>query len=812
MKCDALIASLIQGEGNKKPEEEISDEFLSRTTENLAHSDTTETTTDLDSDIELLDLEIAVENTLDDIDHESNKEESFEDKLLTVEESLKLAENAEISNQVKVKDLASLNEDLPALSSLSNKESLAAEGSLKVNDSKPDKKPAEVKDFFAHDKSMEIEEALLVERLQEADDNLQLNSIDKANKKEEKYESLIVEDVVMQDAPVLDADEVTFVETLEIESKDITADIHTIETQIQPPNEEEMEAKLEEDLFNFDPDSLQLDESRQKISIEEDGSAINLMDVHIDDLDKDDLTNNLIINIDETVKKSNEKAEKELIDIQMGEVADIDLTANSLIGKKEKQSQEKVQSEELELQSLLNEIRQEADKKPNTKYSSKNKTKVDDYDQTKAEKRWALLCGNKENNNVNKDSKDNYYKLNQHMLAVLLDQIKVAKADSKKVFRLKHDDFIIVINSDGDSIYCNYALDKEEFANFCFNTVNPDDFKIHELDYSEIKLYQTKSKENPEKAHSFEAFIWTVSLLTSRGRLLEHTDIKKKIGLKIWPNLTRIESFPHVMNIAAVFSKHPGSLKDVPQWLNIPQCYVFAFYNAAVALDMIEFNSNNLKSSKFAFKLNAFPEKNKERGFFGRLFQRLKSYCMSTTKMAISNKKIIFTGPVGSGKTTAIQTISDIPIVSTNEEASNMIKNRKPQTTVAMDYGCIKIDSKEIIHLYGTPGHERFSFMWDILTKGAVGLILLLDNSRDNPQQDLKFYIQSFSKSIQEGDLIIGVTSMDEHKTPSINDYRQWLDKLSVSAPVFTVDAREHKDVSLLVQALLYSLDPGIAA
>jgi signal recognition particle receptor subunit beta len=180
--------------------------------------------------------------------------------------------------------------------------------------------------------------------------------------------------------------------------------------------------------------------------------------------------------------------------------------------------------------------------------------------------------------------------------------------------------------------------------------------------------------------------------------------------------------------------------------------------------------------------------------------------------MSITNKKIIFTGPVGAGKTTAIESMSDIPIVSTNEEASDMTKNRKPQTTVAMDYGRIHIGDKEKIHLYGTPGQERFSFMWDILTNGALGLILLLDNSRDNPQQDLKFYLQSFKKFIQEGELIIGVTRLDEQKSPSINDYRHWLDDLSVSAPVFTVDARERQDVSCLVQALLYSLDPGVAA
>ncbi len=178
----------------------------------------------------------------------------------------------------------------------------------------------------------------------------------------------------------------------------------------------------------------------------------------------------------------------------------------------------------------------------------------------------------------------------------------------------------------------------------------------------------------------------------------------------------------------------------------------------------------------------------------------------------MSNKKIIFTGPVGAGKTTAIQTMSDIPIVSTNEEASDMTKDRKPQTTVAMDYGRINIGNKEKIHLYGTPGQERFSFMWDILTKGAMGLILLIDNSRENPQQDLKFYTHAFKDFIEKGDLIIGITRMDEVNNPNIDDYRKWLNELSISAPVFTVDARERQDVSALVQALLYSLDPGIAA
>lgn len=182
------------------------------------------------------------------------------------------------------------------------------------------------------------------------------------------------------------------------------------------------------------------------------------------------------------------------------------------------------------------------------------------------------------------------------------------------------------------------------------------------------------------------------------------------------------------------------------------------------------------------------------------------------TSPELQHKKIIFTGPVGAGKTTAIQSMSDIPIISTNERASDMTKQRKSNTTVAMDYGQIKIGDTERIHLYGTPGQERFSFMWDILTKGALGLILLLDNSRDNPQQDLKFYTNAFQEFINKGELIVGITRIDDKNIPNINNYRHWLDELSIQAPVFSVDARERQDVSSLIQALLYTLDPGVSA
>ncbi len=177
----------------------------------------------------------------------------------------------------------------------------------------------------------------------------------------------------------------------------------------------------------------------------------------------------------------------------------------------------------------------------------------------------------------------------------------------------------------------------------------------------------------------------------------------------------------------------------------------------------------------------------------------------------MAQHKIIFTGPVGAGKTTSIRTLSDIPIISTDELASDMTAKRKPQTTVAMDYGIMKLDNNERVHLYGTPGQERFDFMWEILVEGGLGLVLLLDNTRSNPLQDMAFYVDAFRDFIDSTCLVVGVTRMDEHSNPNLDSYNSHLTSLGYKSPIFEVDARDKRDMSLLIQSLLYSIDVGVS-
>ena len=139
-----------------------------------------------------------------------------------------------------------------------------------------------------------------------------------------------------------------------------------------------------------------------------------------------------------------------------------------------------------------------------------------------------------------------------------------------------------------------------------------------------------------------------------------------------------------------------------------------------------------------------------------------------------------------------------------------MTRTQKPSTTVAMDYGMLNLDEGERIHLYGTPGQERFNFMWDILTNGGIGLILLLNNTRPDPFGDMQFFLNEFKGFIDKTQIVIGVTQMDVANRPTIDDYHLQLESNGSKTPIFEVDARAKRDVSLLVEALLYTIDPGL--
>ena len=173
--------------------------------------------------------------------------------------------------------------------------------------------------------------------------------------------------------------------------------------------------------------------------------------------------------------------------------------------------------------------------------------------------------------------------------------------------------------------------------------------------------------------------------------------------------------------------------------------------------------------------------------------------------------KILFAGPVGAGKTTAIASVSDTEVVQTDVNATDEVAERKARTTVAMDYGTLKIDDGLTIQLVGTPGQQRFDFMWDILSMGAIGVVILIDNARPDPLADLDIYLGAFKRLLDQdgGAGVVGVTRYDLSVNPPLSAYDRKVQAMGYRLPVFEVDARERDDVKTALMALASELNPN---
>lgn len=169
--------------------------------------------------------------------------------------------------------------------------------------------------------------------------------------------------------------------------------------------------------------------------------------------------------------------------------------------------------------------------------------------------------------------------------------------------------------------------------------------------------------------------------------------------------------------------------------------------------------------------------------------------------------KILFAGPVGAGKSSAIAALSEIPVVATDVAASDEVRSRKATTTVALDYGLFTLEDGEVIHLFGTPGQERFDFMWEILIEGALGLVILVDAARPAPGDDLTFFLTAFSSFINQGGTVIGITRSDLTERDIYRELEQRLIEQGLILPMLQVDARRASDVQLLLHTLFATLE-----
>lgn len=167
--------------------------------------------------------------------------------------------------------------------------------------------------------------------------------------------------------------------------------------------------------------------------------------------------------------------------------------------------------------------------------------------------------------------------------------------------------------------------------------------------------------------------------------------------------------------------------------------------------------------------------------------------------------KMVVTGPFSAGKTQFIRSVSEIEVVSTERKLTSAAERSvKETTTIAMDFGRITVDNDLVLYLFGTPGQKRFDFMWEILSEGMLGFIVMVDSARPETFREARSILETF-RAYAPTPYVVAANKQDLQDAWELDDMRHAL-RLDAKTKILPCVATSKKQVKTVLLELLYSI------